>query len=100
MCFAGNRGMILIHTGPVANLRRTGPWFNVLDPRFNLHLNTPAIDSAWVVSKPTTDGSVTSLARYAGTGHLIGPHFGERRPGRPEQAARPEASRGGTEGGS
>ncbi|MBV7483073.1 hemin-degrading factor [Bordetella sp. BOR01] len=86
MCFVGNRGMIQIHTGPVANLRRTGPWFNVLDPRFNLHLNTQAIASAWVVSKPTSDGWVTSLELYAASGDLIVQFFGERKPGKPELA--------------
>lgn len=86
MCFVGNRGMIQIHTGPVANLRRTGPWYNVLDPRFNLHLNTEAIDSAWVVNKPTSDGWVTSLEIYAASGDLIVQFFGERKPGKPELA--------------
>lgn len=86
MCFVGNRGMIQIHTGAVSNLRRTGPWFNVLDPRFNLHLNTQAIDSAWVVSKPTSDGWVTSLELYAASGDLIVQFFGERKPGKPELA--------------
>ncbi|WP_026641399.1 hemin-degrading factor [Bordetella petrii] len=86
MCFVGNRGMIQIHTGPVSNLRRTGPWFNVLDARFNLHLNTQAIDQAWVVSKPTSDGWVTSLELYSDSAELIVQFFGERKPGRPELA--------------
>ncbi|ARP93211.1 hemin-degrading factor [Bordetella genomosp. 13] len=86
MCFVGNRGMIQIHTGPVANLRRTGPWFNVLDSRFNLHLDTTAIDSAWVVAKPTSDGWVTSLELYAANGELIVQFFGARKPGKPELA--------------
>lgn len=84
MCFVGNRGMIQIHTGTVTKLLRTGPWFNVLDPKFNLHLNTEAIDSAWVVSKPTNDGCVTSLEVYAANGELIVQFFGERKPGIPE----------------
>eukprot|EP00887_Chlorella_sp_A99_P004523 scaffold53.g4523.t1 len=79
MCFVGNRGMIQIHTGPVHELRRTGPWFNVLDPNFNLHLNTEAIASAWVVNKPTRDGWVTSLETYAASGDLILQFFGEPR---------------------
>lgn len=87
MCFVGNRGMIQIHTGPVTNLRRTGPWFNVLDPRFNLHLNTEAIASAWVVNKPTRDGWVTSLEVYAAGGELIVQFFGARKPGKPELPA-------------
>lgn len=87
MCFVGNRGMIQIHTGPVRQLRRTGPWFNVLDPKFNLHLDTTAISSAWVVNKPTDDGWVTSLELFAGTGDVIAQFFGERKPGSPELAA-------------
>ncbi|WP_144629976.1 hemin-degrading factor [Bordetella genomosp. 13] len=87
MCFVGNRGMIQIHSGPVANLRRTGPWFNVLDPHFNLHLDTTAIDSAWVVAKPTRDGWVTSLEVYAANGDLIVQFFGARKPGQPELPA-------------
>lgn len=84
MCFVGNRGMIQIHTGPIQQLRRTGPWYNVLDPKFNLHLDTTAIASAWVVNKPTSDGWVTSLEVYAATGDLIVQFFGERKPGKPE----------------
>ena len=63
--------MIQIHTGPVRQLRRTGPWYNVLDPKFNLHLDTTAIASSWVVNKPTSDGWVTSLELYAANGDLI-----------------------------
>ena len=84
MCFVGNKGMVQIHTGPIAKLLRTGPWYNVLDPRFNLHLNTTAIDSVWVVSKPTSDGWVTSMEVYTDTGELIVQFFGERKPGKPE----------------
>lgn len=87
MCFVGNRGMIQIHTGPVQQLRRTGPWYNVLDPKFNLHLDTTAIESAWVVNKPTSDGWVTSLELYSSTGELIAQFFGERKPGKPELPA-------------
>jgi putative hemin transport protein len=86
MCFVGNRGIVQIHTGPVHKLVRTGPWFNVLDAAFNLHLNTAAITSCWVVNKPTSDGWVTSLEAYAG-GELIVQFFGERKPGKPELPA-------------
>ncbi len=87
MVFVGNRGLIQIHTGPVHALRRTGPWFNVLDARFNLHLDTSAIAATWVVNKPTSDGWVTSLEVYAGNGELIVQMFGERKPGKPELSA-------------
>ena len=44
MCFVGNRGMIQIHTGAIKNIQRKGPWLNVLDEKFNLHLDTTKID--------------------------------------------------------
>ncbi len=87
MCFVANRGIVQIHTGPVHKLVRTGPWFNVLDPKFNLHLNTEAIASSWIVNKPTTDGWVTSLEVYSATGDMIVQFFGERKPGKPELPA-------------
>lgn len=87
MCFVGNRGIVQIHTGPVHKLVRTGPWFNVLDEAFNLHLNTEAVASSWVVNKPTVDGWVTSLELYGAGGELIVQFFGERKPGKPELGA-------------
>lgn len=84
MCFVANRGIVQIHTGPVHNLQRTGPWYNVLDPQFNLHLNTTAIASSWIVNKPTVDGWVTSLELFADSGDMIVQFFGARKPGKPE----------------
>jgi putative hemin transport protein len=86
MCFVGNRGIVQIHTGRVHQLVRTGPWYNVLDETFNLHLNTGAITSCWIVNKPTTDGWVTSLEAFVG-GELVVQFFGERKPGKPERPA-------------
>lgn len=84
MVFVGNRGMIQIHTGPVRNIRVTGPWLNVLDPDFDLHLRTDLIVSAWVVRKPTSDGIVTSLELFDKDGENIAMLFGARKPGKPE----------------
>ncbi|MCQ9616156.1 hemin-degrading factor [Paenalcaligenes niemegkensis] len=84
MCFVGNGGLIQIHSGPISQLRRTGPWFNVLDPHFNLHLDTTAIASSWIVNKPSKDGWVTSLECYADNGEMIAQFFGARKPGVPE----------------
>ena len=86
MVFAGNHGAVQIHGGPVKKLMRTGPWYNVLDPDFNLHLNTEAVVSSWVVNRPTSDGPVTSLELYADDGTLIVQLFGLRKPGNPELA--------------
>lgn len=84
MVFVGNPGCIQIHSGPVHNLKRMGPWFNVLDPDFNLHLREDKIASAWVVYKPTRDGMVTSLEIYDSDDFCFAQLFGARKPGKPE----------------
>jgi putative hemin transport protein len=87
MVFVGNPGMIQIHTGPVSRVEVMGPWLNVLDPSFNLHLREDHIAAAWAVRKPTTDGLVTSLELFDAAGETIAMLFGERKPGRPELCA-------------
>lgn len=88
MCFVGNRGIIQIHSGPVSRLLRTGEvWFNVLDPRFNLHMNDGAIAETWIVNKPTSDGWVTSIEAFTETGEMVVQFFGVRKPGQPELPA-------------
>lgn len=87
MVFVGNRGCIQIHTGPVDAIKVMGPWLNVLDPRFNLHLRWDAIATAWVVKKPTRDGVVTSLEVFDADGMNFAMFFGERKPGKPELPA-------------
>lgn len=87
MVFVGNRGMIQIHSGAVANIKVMGPWLNILDPGFNLHLREDLIASSWVVSKPTSDGEVTSLELFDHEGNTIAMLFGVRKPGQPELAA-------------
>ncbi len=84
MVFVGNHGCIQIHTGPVKTLKEHGDWYNVLDPGFNLHLDENAIDAAWIVRKPTSDGIVTSLEVFDKAGELIVQFFGKRKPGLPE----------------
>lgn len=87
MVFVGSPGVIQIHTGPVKVLKRTGPWFNVLDPGFNLHADTTQIGSAWVVRKPTSDGIITSLEVFDKNGEQLALLFGERVNGQPENPA-------------
>ncbi|MFG5410492.1 ChuX/HutX family heme-like substrate-binding protein [Piscinibacter sakaiensis] len=87
MVFVGNPGMIQIHTGPVRRVQVSGPWLNVLDPGFNLHLREDLVASAWLVRKPTVDGLVTSLELFDAEGETLAMLFGERKPGRPELAA-------------
>lgn len=87
MVFVGNPGIIQIHTGPVKNIVEHGPWINVLDPAFNLHVKEGAITESWVVRKPTVDGIVTSLELFNERKELICTLFGERKPGKPELEA-------------
>ncbi|WP_333982500.1 hemin-degrading factor [Burkholderia gladioli] len=91
MVFVGNAGMIQIHTGPVANLVPMGPWLNVMDPDFNLHLRTDLVDSVWLVRKPTSDGVVSSVELFDERGETIAMLFGARKPGAPELAGWREA---------
>jgi len=84
MVFVGNRGIIQIHTGPVARIEIMGPWLNVLDPDFNLHLREDHIGEVWHVRKPTADGIVTSVEAFDATGERIATFFGKRKPGEPE----------------
>ncbi len=84
MVFVGNRGAIQIHTGTVSTLRDVPGWFNILDPRFNLHLREAGVAAAWRVVKPTEDGVVTSIELLDAAGEVIALLFGARKPGKPE----------------
>lgn len=85
MCFVGNRGCIQIHSGPVKSIKPMGPWINVLDETFHLHLRTDHIDEVWAVRKPTKDGHVTSLEVYGADGNMIIQFFGKRHEGEGER---------------
>lgn len=84
MIFVGSPGVIQIHTGPVSLVKRMGPWFNVLDPGFNLHLREDLIAETWKVAKPTRDGIVTSLEAFDAEGRQIAWVLGKRKPNQPE----------------
>lgn len=85
MAFVGNKGVIQIHTGPVTRIEPKGPWINVLDDGFNLHLRSDLVTDAWVVRKPTEDGDVTSVELYDKDGAMLIQFFGERKPGQVER---------------
>lgn len=86
MVFVGNNGCIQIHTGPVKEIKMMGPWLNVMDPTFHMHLRTDHIHAVWAVRKPTKDGHVTSLEAYDEQGEMIAQFFGERHEGEVERA--------------
>ncbi|MEO0904087.1 MAG: ChuX/HutX family heme-like substrate-binding protein [Pseudomonadota bacterium] len=87
MIFTGNRGCIQIHSGPVETLRPMGPWQNVMDPRFNLHLRGDHVAEVWAVEKPTKRGMAVSLEAFDARGALIFQIFGMGKEGRDHRAA-------------
>lgn len=84
MVFVGNRGIIQIHTGEVNKIFWQGSWINVMDPDFNLHLDTSKIADVWLVKKPTEDGLVHAIEVFNEEGDFIVQFFGKRKPGIPE----------------
>ncbi|WP_323769525.1 hemin-degrading factor [Antarctobacter sp.] len=87
MIFVGNRGCIQIHSGPIHKLHAMGPWQNVMDPGFNLHLRLDKVAEVWAVEKPTQRGSAISVEAFDADGGIIFQVFGvgkEGRDSRPE----------------
>ncbi|WP_074380861.1 hemin-degrading factor [Bartonella doshiae] len=85
MCFVGNKGCIQIFSGQIKNIKQMGPWLNVLDQKFDLHLLVSGIDSVWYVRKPTRDGYVSSLEIFDKNGEMITQFFGMRKEGQEER---------------
>jgi len=86
MCFVGNRGCIQIHSGPIETVMDKGPWINIMDPTFHLHLRTDHIHDVWAVRKPSDTGHVTSVEAYDSDGQQIIQFFGVRGEGNSERS--------------
>ncbi len=71
MIFVGNAGCIQIHSGLIGKTVMMGPWINIMDPRFNLHLRGDRIAEVWHVVKPTATGPAVSIEAFDGDGELI-----------------------------
>ncbi|NBZ86464.1 hemin-degrading factor [Stagnihabitans tardus] len=71
MIFVGNAGCIQIHSGPIGKTTLMGPWINIMDPRFNLHLRGDRIAEVWHVVKPTATGPAVSIEAFDADGELI-----------------------------
>lgn len=78
MVFVGNPGCIQIYSGAIERVVRTGPWLNVLDHLFDLHVREDHIASSWVVHKPTRSGVVRSLELFDAAGETIALVFRKR----------------------
>ncbi len=85
MVFVNNKGAIQIHSGPVSSSKTLGKWLNILDSRFNLHVDSEQITSCWRVRKPSDDGIITSLEVFDSKKQLCIQFFGARKPGIPER---------------
>ncbi len=81
MTFVGNRGCVQIQSGPVRRIEEVGPWLNVLDPTFNLHLRQDRVAAAFVVRKPSVNGDIHSLELFDGDGTFACQFFGHRAAG-------------------
>jgi len=81
MVFAGSRGVVQIHSGPIRNVKPMGPSLNVMDKTFHMHLRLDHIASLWAVRKPTDQGQITSVEAYDANGSLILQFFGIRQKG-------------------
>jgi putative hemin transport protein len=84
MIFVGNAGCIQIHGGPIEKIVPMGPWINVMDTRFNLHLRADRLAEVYRVWKPTRTGDVVSVEAFAPDGELILQIFGYRKDTPPE----------------
>jgi len=78
MIFIGNMGCIQIFSGSIGPIKPMGPWLNVLDPGFDLHLRGDHVAEVWLVEKPTRRGPAISLEAFDAEGGLIGQIFGYR----------------------
>ena len=87
MCFVGNHGCIQIHSGPIHTVKVMGPWLNILDARFNLHLRADHVAEVWALVRPTKDGPVTSIEAYDRNRDVITRFFGARKEGEAELPA-------------
>lgn len=87
MVFVGNNACIQIHAGPISKVAPMGPWLNVMDDTFHLHLRLDQVVSAWAVRKPTAEGHVTSVELYDANRELIIQFFGQRQEGTDERSA-------------
>lgn len=69
--FGMNEAAVQSYSGTIHKLLTTGPWFNVLDPDFNLHLRVGGLGEVWRIRKPSDDGWVTALDVFDQHGNEI-----------------------------
>jgi putative hemin transport protein len=83
MAFLGNVGITQIFSGQIQKTAAHEDWYNVLDPKFNLHLRESAFARGWVVKR----ANITSVEFYDKQGELVVTFFGVRGRGEPQPQA-------------
>ena len=86
MCFVGNHGMIQIHSGPVANIQPMGPWLNIMDPTFHLHLRTDHSPRSGPCASRRPMAMSPRSKRSTPKGEMVIQFFGKRKEGFAERA--------------
>ncbi|TMO02947.1 ChuX/HutX family heme-like substrate-binding protein [Pseudoalteromonas sp. S558] len=83
MIFVNNDAAVQIYSGTLNNLKQVGPWYNVLDEGFNLHVRSDDFARAFVVKKPTDNGDVVvhSIEFFDSLGNTVLTLFGRRTEG-------------------
>lgn len=71
MCFVKNPGCRQVHTGFVGNVLEKGPYLNVMDPKFHLHVRLDHIAEVWAVHKPCERGQVIAVQAFDLSGQQI-----------------------------
>lgn len=84
MIFVNNHAAVQIYSGTLTNLKEVGPWYNVLDNEFNLHVKNQQFSRAFVVKKPTDSGAtaVHSIEFFDAQGSTVMTLFGRRTEGK------------------
>lgn len=87
LAFVGNTGMTQIYTGTVHKTEAMGGWFNVLDPKLNIHIRDQQLASIWIVKKPARDGVLSAVEVYNAQGDIVIQFYPKRERGQPEPKA-------------
>lgn len=90
LAFVGNAGMTQIYTGAIHQTKAVDGWYNVLDPKLNIHIRDQQIAAIWVVKKPTADGVLASVEVYNGQGDIVIQFYPQRERHKPEPEAWPK----------
>lgn len=84
MVFCNNSGLVQIYSGTLTRLVPMAQWFNVLDPNFNLHLDTSQVAQVWTAVRPSADGNIHSVELFDLHGEQVLQIFSRRQEGQPE----------------